>query len=136
MVLPSGHRSEAGAMPGAGEIEAMMAFNEELAKAGVLVDLNGLQPTSKGAKIRFDSGNPVVTDGPFSESKEVLGGYWMIQVQSRDEAIEWAKRIPYLGDGSSVEVRQVFEMSDFPAEVQEAADNSLVKESLSQGSKA
>jgi len=104
----------------------MMKYNEELAKAGVLISLDGLHPTSKGARITFPGGKAKVTDGPFTESKEVLGGYWMIQVKSREEAIEWAKKIP-AGDAKFVEVRQVFEITDFPEDVQKAADSPTVR---------
>jgi hypothetical protein len=104
------------------DIEAMRAmgrFNEEMQKAGVLLDLNGLHPTAEGARISFKGGKPTITDGPFAESKEVLGGYWVIQVKSRAEAIEWASRCP--GDDCTIEIRQVYEFSDFPAEFQELA---------------
>ncbi len=106
--------------PGADDVAKMMKYNEDLAKSGALIALDGLHPTSHGARIAFRSGKPNVTDGPFTESKEVLGGYWMIQVKSKDEAIEWAKRCP-ASDNEEIELRQVFEMSDFPADVQEAA---------------
>jgi len=107
--------------PGPDDISAMMAYNEELTKAGVLLALDGLQPTSEGARVRWDSGSPVATDGPFAESKEVVGGYWIIDVKDKAEAIEWAKRCPVEGDSCFVEVRRVFEMSDFPQDVQDAA---------------
>ncbi len=106
-------------------VERMMKYNEQLAKAGVLLSLDGLHPPEKGARVRFDSGKPVVKDGPFTEAKEVVGGYWLIQVKSRDEAIEWARRIP-ADKGDVVEVRQVFEMADFPPDVQAAAENEVV----------
>ena len=98
---------------------AMMKYNEQLHKAGVLLALDGLHPPSTGARVTFSGGKAKVTDGPFTEAKEVVGGYWMIQVKSREEAIEWAKRCP--GDDCTIEVRQVQEMSDFPADVQQAA---------------
>src|SRR5258708_19213984 len=98
----------------------MMKYIESLQKAGVLVALDGLPPPSMGARVSFGGGKPKVTDGAFSEAKEVLGGYWMIEVKSKDEAIEWAKRIPG-SENEIVEVRQVQEMSDFPADVQKAA---------------
>ena len=107
--------------PSADDVSAMMAYNEQLTKAGVLLALDGLQPTSEGARVRWDSGSPVATDGPFAESKEVVGGYWIIDVASKAEAIEWASRCPVEGDSCFVEVRRVFEMSDFPQDVQEAA---------------
>jgi hypothetical protein len=88
-------------------------------KAGVLLAMDGLQPTSKGARVKFQGGKRTVTDGPFTESKELIGGYWMIQVKSKEEAVEWATRVP--PHDCTVEVRQVFEFSDFPKDVQEAA---------------
>lgn len=108
--------------PSAEDVAAMMKYNEDLAKAGVLVALDGLTPPQVGARITYPGGNAVATDGPFSEAKEVLGGYWMINVASREEAIAWAKKVP-ANEGDIVEVRQVFEMSDFPEDVQQAAEN-------------
>jgi hypothetical protein len=101
-------------------VEEMMKYNEELQKAGVLLSLDGLHPPSTGARVSFSGGKPIVTDGPFAEAKEVLGGYWMIQVASREEAIEWAKRCP-ASDNEIIEIRQVQEMSDFSEEVQKVA---------------
>jgi hypothetical protein len=101
-------------------IEQMMKYNESLQKAGVLLALDGLHPPSTGARVSYRGGKPTVTDGPFAESKEVLGGYWMIQVKSRDEAIEWAKRAP-MSDDEIIEVRRVQEMEDFSPEGQKAA---------------
>ncbi|SRR5712692_10363552 len=101
-------------------VAKMAKYNESLTKAGVLLGLDGLSPPAKGARVRFAGGRPKVTDGPFAESKELIGGYWMIQVKSREEAVEWAKRAPML-DGDIIEVRQVQELSDFPPEVQKAA---------------
>jgi hypothetical protein len=98
----------------------MMAFNKSLAEAGVLLSLDGLHPPSMGARISFSGGKSRVTEGPFPEAKEVLGGYWMIQVKSKKEAIEWASRAPML-DGDVIVVRQVQEMSDFPDDVKKAA---------------
>jgi hypothetical protein len=98
----------------------MMKYNKALKDAGVLVTLDGLHPPSMGSRVSFAGGKPLVTDGPFAEAKEVLGGYWMIDVASRDEAIAWAKRCPASGD-EVIEIRQVQEMADFPADVQEAA---------------
>jgi hypothetical protein len=121
LMIPKGYGQAApGTMPDAKAVAAMMKYNEELQKAGVLLALDGLHPPSEGARVSFTGGTPKVTDGPFAEAKELLGGYWMIQVRSRDEAIEWAKRCP-AGEHEIIEVRQVFEMSEFPAEVQEAA---------------
>jgi hypothetical protein len=97
----------------------MMKYNEELQKAGVLLALDGLHPPSMGARVSFEDGKAHVADGPFTEAKEVVGGYWMIQAKSREEAIEWARRCP-AGDNEVIEVRQVQEMDDFPADVQKA----------------
>jgi hypothetical protein len=101
-------------------VKSMMKYNEALKDAGVLVTLDGLHPPSMGARVSFASGKPVVTDGPFTEAKEVLGGYWMIEVNSKEEAIEWAKRCP-ASENEMIEIRQVQEMSDFSDEVQQAA---------------
>ena len=101
-------------------VAAMMKYNEALKDAGVLITLDGLHPPSMGARVSFATGKPVVTDGPFTETKEVLGGYWMIEVTSREEAIAWAKSCP-ASENEIIEIRQVQEMADFPAEVQEAA---------------
>ena len=101
-------------------VAAMMKYNEALKNAGVLITLDGLHPPSTGARVSFANGTPVVTDGPFAESKEVLGGYWMIEVKSREEAIAWAKKCP-ASTNEIIEIRQVQEMSDFPPDVQEAA---------------
>jgi hypothetical protein len=121
LMIPKGYeKAEPGTMPDAKAVEAMMKYNESLQKAGVLLALDGLQPPSMGARVTFSGGKPKVTDGPFAEAKEVLGGYWMIQVKSKEEAIEWAKRCPGR-DNETIEVRQVHEMSDFPADVQKAA---------------
>src|SRR5436309_13442927 len=99
---------------------AMMNYNEALKDAGVLITLDGLHPPSMGARVSFKDGTPVVTDGPFTESKEVLGGYWMIEVASREEAIAWAKKCPASAN-EVIEIRQVQEMADFPPDVQKAA---------------
>ena len=121
LVIPKGYESaQPGTAPDAKAVEKMMKYNEALQKAGVLLALDGLQPPSTGARITFRSGTPTVKDGPFPEAKEVLGGYWMIQVKSREEALEWAKRAP-MGDNEIIEVRQVQEMADFPPDVQKAA---------------
>src|SRR5689334_1479536 len=101
-------------------VAAMMRYNEALKDAGVLITLDGLHPPSVGARVSFAGGKPIVTDGPFTESKEVLGGYWMIEVASRAEAIEWAKKCP-ASENEIIEIRQVQEMSDFPPDVQQAA---------------
>jgi hypothetical protein len=121
LMIPKGYENaKPGAVPDAKAVSAMMKYNESLQKAGVLLALDGLHPPSMGARVSFDGGKPQVTDGPFSEAKEVVGGYWMIQVKSKEEAIAWASRCPASGD-EIIEVRQVQEFSDFPADVQEAA---------------
>src|SRR6187455_1349660 len=121
LMIPRGYeRAEPGAMPSAEAVAAMMKYNEALQKAGVLLALDGLHPASMGARVSFKGGKPKVTDGPFAEAKEILGGYWMIQVKSKEEAIEWATRCP-AGENEVIELRQVQEMDDFPEDVQEAA---------------
>jgi hypothetical protein len=121
LMIPKGYEQAApGTMPEPKAIAAMMKYNESLQKAGVLLALDGLHPPSTGARVSFAGGKPKVTDGPFVEAKEVVGGYWMIQVKSREEAIEWASRCP-ASDNEVIEVRQVHEMSEFPPDVQEAA---------------
>jgi hypothetical protein len=108
-------------MPDAQAVSAMMQYNESLQKAGVLLTLDGLHPPAAGTRLTFAAGKPRVSDGPFTEAKELLGGYWMIQAKSKEEAVEWAKRCP-AGDGDIIEVRQVHEMSEFPTDVQKAAE--------------
>jgi hypothetical protein len=106
--------SEAGVMPSERELTEMGKFNEELAKAGVLLAGEGLHPSSKGVRIRYSGSKRTVIDGPFAETKELVAGFWMIQVKSLDEAIEWMKRVPFTGTPESeVEIRQVFEIEDF-----------------------
>jgi hypothetical protein len=106
--------------PSADDVGKMSKYNEELTKAGILLSLDGLHPPAEGAVVAFSGGKATVTDGPFAETKEVVGGYWLIQVKSREEALEWASRAP-MGDGDAIEVRRVYEMSDFPQDVQDAA---------------
>ncbi|MGH8655647.1 MAG: YciI family protein [Gammaproteobacteria bacterium] len=121
LMIPKGYETAApGTMPDAKAVEAMMKYNEALQKAGVLLTLDGLHPPSLGARVSFAGGKPQVTDGPFIETKEVLGGYWMIRVQSLGEAIEWAKRCP-ASENEVIEVRQVQEFEEFPDDVQKAA---------------
>jgi len=121
LMIPKGYESApAGTMPDAEGVAAMMRYNESLQQAGVLLALDGLHPPAMGARVSFEGGRPRVTDGPFAEAKEVLGGYWMIDVGSREEAIEWATRCP-AGPNEIIEIRQVQEMSDFPEDVQKAA---------------
>jgi hypothetical protein len=121
LMIPKGYEKAApGTVPDAKAVEAMMKYNEELQKAGILLGLEGLHPPSMGARVSFAGGKPTVTDGPFTESKEVLGGYWMIQVGSKAEAIEWASKCPG-SDNEVIEIRQVQEFADFPEDVQKAA---------------
>lgn len=127
LVIPKGYENaKPGTLPEQAAMDAMTKYNEALQKAGVLLALDGLHPPSMGARVTFSGGKPKVTDGPFAETKEVLGGYWMIQVTSKAEAVEWAKRIPAL-EGDLIEVRQVQEMSDFPAEIQDLIPADLQK---------
>ena len=120
-MIPKGYEKAApDTVPDAKAVEAMMKYNESLQKAGVLLAVDGLHPPSTGARVSFPGGRPKVTDGPFAEAKEAIGGYWMIEVKSKGEAIEWAKRCP-AGENEVIEIRQVQEMSDFPADVQKAA---------------
>ena len=117
LMIPKGYETAApGTLPSAEAVAAMMKFNEELQKAGVLLSLDGLHPPSTGARVSFAGGKPKVTDGPFAEAKEVLGGYWMINVKSRQEAIDWACRCP-ASENEMIEIRQVQEMSDFPEDI-------------------
>ena len=111
-MIPNDKAYEAGGLPSPELIAEMGKYNDALSKAGVLLALDGLQPPAKGARIAFAGGKATVTDGPFTETKEVIGGYWLIQVKSKEEAIEWASRCP-ARDGNAIEIRQVFEASDF-----------------------
>jgi hypothetical protein len=121
LMIPHGYENaKPGTMPDPKAVEEMDKFNQSLQKAGVLLALDGLHPPSMGARVSFAGGKPRVTDGPFAEAKEVVGGYWMIQVKSREEAIEWASRCPASGN-EVIEVRQVMEFSDFPPDVAAAA---------------
>ena len=121
LMIPKGYESAApGTLPEADAVATMMKYNEALQNAGVLLALDGLHPPSAGARVHFAGGRPSVTDGPFAEAKEVLGGYWMIDVKSREEAIAWAMRCPAT-DEEIIEIRQEQEMADFPEDVQQAA---------------
>ncbi|HEX3926806.1 MAG TPA: YciI family protein [Gemmatimonadales bacterium] len=124
LVIPKVYRGNPPAdfVPPADMVVKMGKYNESLSQAGVLLSLDGLTPPAKGARVSFAGGKPSVVDGPFAESKELVGGYWIIQVRNRDEAVEWAKRAPML-DGDIIEVRQVHEMADFLADVDRAAGN-------------
>ena len=116
VLVPANEESEAGVMPDTKILEAMGKFNEEMVKAGVMLAGEGLQPTSKGARLKFSGGKATVTDGPFTESKELIAGFWLIQAKSMDEAVAWMKRAPFDG-GTQIEIRQVFETEDFAAEL-------------------
>jgi len=120
LMIPKGYEESPAGMPlDARALAAMGNYNESLQKAGVLLAVDGLHPPSRAARVSFSGGKPEVTDGPFAEAKEVVGGYWIIQVKSREEAIEWASRCPG-SDDEVIEVRQIQEFSDFPADVQKA----------------
>jgi hypothetical protein len=124
LIIPKGYeKAKENALPDAKLVAEMTRYNDALSKAGVLLSGEGLHPGQKGARISFSKGKPAVTNGPFPGVKELLGGYWMIKVNSREEAIQWASRCP-AQDGDVIEVRQVQELSDFPAELQEAAKGS------------
>jgi hypothetical protein len=121
LMIPKGYeKATPGTLPDPKAVETMMKYNEELQKAGVLLALEGLHPPSMGARVSFADGKTKVTDGPFAEATEVLGGFWMIQVKSKEEAIEWAKRCPG-SPNEVVEVRQVMEMDDFAGDAKKAA---------------
>lgn len=119
LMIPGGYESAApGTMPEASAVEAMMRYNDELQKAGIVKGLNGLHPPSMGARVSFARGEPVVRDGPFAEAKEVLGGYWIIEVGSLKEAIEWAKKCP-ANATETIEIRQIMGEEDFTDEIRE-----------------
>ena len=116
MIVKANKDSEAGKMPSEELLAAMQKYNEQLVKAGVLLDLSGLHPSSRGARVKFSGGKQTVIDGPFAETKELIAGYWLIQVKSKEEALEWAKRVPAPhgeGNDGEVEIRQLFELDDF-----------------------
>jgi hypothetical protein len=122
LMIPKGYeQATPGTVPDVKAVEAMMKYNEELQKSGVLLGAEGLHPPSVGARVTFAGGKLKVTDGPFAEATEVLGGFWMIQVKSKEEAIQWATRCP-ASPNETIEIRQVQEMTDFPPEVQKAAE--------------
>ena len=118
MIVKADDRSESGVLPTEQELADMAKYNEELVKAGVLLDGMGLQASSKGARVKFSGGKPKVIDGPFAETKELIAGFWLWQVKSKEEAIEWVKRCPnpMPGTEAEIELRQVFEAEDFGAE--------------------
>ncbi|HVK17252.1 MAG TPA: YciI family protein [Fimbriiglobus sp.] len=115
LLVKASKDSEAGVMPGEKLLADMAKFNEEMVNAGVMLAGDGLHPSSKGARVKFGGGKVTVTDGPFAETKELIAGYWLIQVQSKEEAIEWVKRCPAPMEGGEgeIEIRQMFELSDF-----------------------
>jgi hypothetical protein len=132
MLVKASKDSEAGMLPSKELVAAMGKFNEEMAKAGVLLAGEGLHASSKGARVKFSGAKRTVTDGPFPATKELLAGLWMIQVKSKAEALEWASRVPF-ADGEEIEIRQVFEASDFPPEVlppEDAAREQALREEL------
>jgi hypothetical protein len=121
LMIPGGYAdAPPDAKPDAEAMETMMRYNKALGEAGVLVALDGLYPPSAGARVTFNTGKPVVADGPFAETKDVLGGYWMLKVGSREEAIAWARRCP-AGENDTLELRQVFEMAEAPEQIQQLA---------------
>jgi hypothetical protein len=121
LMIPSGYeKAKAGALPTKEMVAAMAKYNDSLKKAGMLISLDGLHPSTEGARLKFSGGKPKVTHGPFPETKESLGGYWMIQAKSKEEAIEWASRCP-AQYGDVIEIRQVQELSEFPPEIQKVA---------------
>ena len=117
IIVKASAKSEAGVLPTAEQLVEMNKFNEELVKAGVMLAGEGLHPSSKGARLRFEGGKRTLIDGPFAETKELIAGFWLIQVKSREEAIEWFKRVPnpHFGDDTEIELRQVFSAEDFGA---------------------
>lgn len=120
IIVKATEASEAGTMPDPGVFKAMGEYHEELEKAGVLLDASGLQPSSKGWRVTWSGGDRSVTDGPFPEAKELIAGFTLIQVDSREEALEWANRFPNPGkEDGEIEVRQLFEMEDFDQEIQD-----------------
>lgn len=134
VVVKADKNSEAGVLPSTELLTAMGKYNEELAKAGVLLAGEGLHPSSKGARVRFSGKKRTVIDGPFTEAKELIAGFWLIQVKSKDEAVEWVKRIPF--EDGEVELRQVFEVEDFgPAFTPELREAEARVRAQSQGRK-
>jgi hypothetical protein len=127
LMIPKGYEAAPpGAVPDVEAVRAMMKYNEELQRAGILLALDGLHPPSTGARVSFEGGNAVVTDGPFPEAKEVVGGYWIIDVKSKEEAIEWAKRCPG-SDNEVIEIRKVQEMSDYPQDIRDIVSSSSIE---------
>jgi len=134
LMIPKGYENaQPGTIPSAEAVAEMMRYNESLQKAGVLLALDGLHPPSTGVRVSFAGGKPKVTDGPFTEAKEVVGGYWMIQVKSKEEAVEWAKRCPG-SENEVIEIRQVQEFEEFAPEVQKAGTE--LREQIERGKEA
>lgn len=122
LVIPQGYESAApGTLPEAEAVEKMMVYNRELEAAGIVRDANGLHPPAEGVRVKLGDGEPTVTDGPFSESKECIGGYWIIEVASKAEAIAWARKVPAV-EPMQIELRQIQEASEWPDDVREAAE--------------
>jgi len=133
MIIKADEKTEAGILPTEKDFAAMGKYNSELIKAGVMLDGAGLKPSSAGVKVKFTKGKPTVIDGPFSEAKELIAGFWLIQVKSKEEAIEWAKRVPFNADMSgggegAIELRPLYENEDFGPAVE--AHDSLTREAL------
>lgn len=129
---PADRMAAADFAPPAEMVAEMTRYNEDLAKAGILRDLNGLHPLANAARVTYHNGKTIVTDGPFIEAKEVVGGYWLIDVSTKEEAVEWAKRCPAVRNdsGAVIEVRQIFDTSEFPEEVRKAAESSIIHDEL------
>ncbi len=126
MMLMYHPQADSGVMPTPKQMENMIRYNGELGKAGVLLALDGLQPTSKGARVTFEGGKPRVLDGPFTEAKEVVGGFWIIQTKSKEEAVEWARRCPIEVE-AYIEIRPLFELADLDGELREVAVREIGK---------
>jgi hypothetical protein len=135
VIVPASKESEAGVLPDTKILTEMGKFNEELVKAGVMLAGEGLRPTSKGKRVKFSGGTPAVIDGPFTESKELVAGFWLWQVKSMDEAVAWIKKAPF-GGGTVIELRQVFETEDFgdalPPDLKDAEDRMRAQSSLAE----
>jgi hypothetical protein len=135
VIVPASKESEAGVLPDTKMLTEMGKFNEELVKAGVMLAGEGLRPTSKGKRVKFSGATPTVIDGPFTESKELVAGFWLWQVKSMDEAVAWIKKAPF-GGGTVIELRQVFETEDFgdalPPDLKDAEDRMRAKSSLAE----
>jgi len=129
VIVKASERSESGQLPSPEMLARMGAFNEELVKAGIMLAGEGLQPSSKGARISFGGPKPVVTDGPFAETKELVGGFWILQAKSKEEVVAWISRAPFY-DGEQVEIRQIFEREDFGQAV--AEEETRLREQIAQ----